>query len=224
MVWKAVTDPLHYDPRVEGMHLCFAGVVMGAVAMLSIRLGKLRTRLEAQRSELTQALQRIQALATRDDLTGLLNRRAVLERLHIELRERDRALPRLCVALIDLDHFKRINDSFGHAAGDQVLRRFAELARAELRGGDVIARWGGEEFLVMMPGADVEQGLRGLDRIRQRLRGSPLDEIEPALTISFSAGLSLCSEEADLERAIERADAAMYRAKQAGRDRVLAAA
>ena len=224
MLWKALTDPAHYDPRVEALHFAFAGIVMGAVAVLSIRLGKLRARLETQRADLTVALERIQALATRDELTGLLNRRAVLERLHVELRERDRALPLLCVALIDLDHFKRINDNHGHAAGDQVLRRFAELARAEVRGGDVVARWGGEEFLVMMPGASIEQGLRGLERIRQRLLASPFDGIEAGLVVTFSAGLALCNSEADLEPAIERADAAMYGAKQTGRDRVLAAA
>jgi len=224
MVWKAVTDPDRYDPRVEAMHLVFAGVVMGTVAVLAVRLGRMRERLEAQRAELKQALERIQALATRDDLTGLLNRRAVLERLQLELREQECTLPRLCVALIDLDHFKRINDNFGHAAGDQVLRGFAELARAELRGGDVIARWGGEEFLVMLPGAGIEQGCNGLARIRQRLHASPFDEIEPGLVITFSAGVALCNSEDDLEAAIERADTAMYLAKQAGRDRSLVSA
>ena len=153
-----------------------------------------------------------------------MNRRGVLERLQRQLGKHDDASPPLCVALIDLDHFKRVNDSFGHAAGDQVLRHFADLARSELRAGDVIARWGGEEFLVMMPGADIAQGLRGLDRIRAGLRGSPLDAIEPGLVISFSAGIALCGNEAGLERAIESADAAMYRAKETGRDRALAAA
>jgi len=224
MAWKALTDPVRYDPRVEGMHLVFSGIVLAACAALAIRVGKLRSRLEAQRSELSLALERIQALATRDELTGLLNRRAVLERLQVELRERDQPSPRLCLALIDLDHFKRINDEHGHAAGDTVLRRFAELARMEIRGGDVLARWGGEEFLLVMPGADTAQGVGGLARIRERLRANPIDEVAPGVVISFSAGIAECAGAHDTEPAIERADAAMYRAKAAGRDRTLCTA
>jgi diguanylate cyclase len=223
MVWKGWTDPLRYDPRVEAMHFIFAGIVMATCAVLSIHIGRMRLRLQAQRADLGAALQRIQALATRDDLTGLLNRRAVIERLHLELRERERQ-PRLAVALIDLDHFKRINDSFGHAGGDTVLRRFAEIARTEVRDDDVVARWGGEEFLLMMSGADAEQALRSLARIRERLHATPIDEVERGLVITFSAGVAECDDDADLERAIERADAAMYRAKQTGRDRTLRAA
>ena len=219
MVWKACTDPARYDPRVEGLHLVFSGIVLAGASVLAVRIGRLRAHLQAQRSELASALERIQSLATHDELTGLLNRRAVLERLQVELRERDRAPPRLAVALIDLDHFKRVNDEHGHAAGDAVLRRFAEVARDEVRSGDLLARWGGEEFLLMMPGADAAQGLRGLARIRERLRATPMDGIAGGRVVTFSAGVAECVGVADIEPAIERADALMYRAKQAGRDR-----
>jgi diguanylate cyclase (GGDEF)-like protein len=223
MLCKALTDPVRYPPRVEILHFAFAGIVMGAVAVLSGRLGALRARLERQRADLTVALERIQALATRDELTGLLNRRAVLDRLQIELRERDARAPQLCVALIDLDHFKRVNDNHGHAAGDEVLRRFAEAARQVVRGGDVMARWGGEEFLLMLPGASLAQGLDSLARIRIRLGEMAMADIHPELVVTFSAGLADCQGPADLERAIERADAAMYAAKKAGRNRSVAA-
>jgi diguanylate cyclase (GGDEF)-like protein len=223
MLCKALTDPANYPPRVEIVHFVFAAVVMGAVAVLAGRLGNLRARLERQRADLTVALERIQALATRDELTGLLNRRAVLDRLQIELRTRDAEPPQLCVALIDLDHFKSVNDSHGHAAGDEVLRRFAEAARQVVRGGDVMARWGGEEFLLMMPGATVVQGLESLTRIRIRLGEMPMTDIHPELAVTFSAGVAACCGQADLERAIERADAAMYAAKKGGRNRSLAA-
>jgi diguanylate cyclase (GGDEF)-like protein len=223
MLCKALTDPANYPPRVEIVHFVFAAVVMGAVAVLAGRLGSLRARLERQRADLTVALERIQALATRDELTGLLNRRAVLDRLQIELRIRDAESPQLCVALIDLDHFKSVNDTHGHAAGDEVLRRFAEAARQVVRGGDVMARWGGEEFLLMMPGATVVQGLESLARIRIRLGEMPMTDIHPGLAVTFSAGVAACCGQADLERAIERADAAMYAAKKGGRNRSLAA-
>ena len=133
MVWKSGTEPARYDPRVEAMHFLFALIVMAAAAVLSMRIGRLRQRLQDQKNDLQQALERIQDLATRDELTGLLNRRAVLQRLDVELRGRDPADPRLAVALIDLDHFKRINDEHGHAAGDAALRYFAQVATASVR-------------------------------------------------------------------------------------------
>ncbi len=218
MAWKALTDPARYDPRVEGLHLAFSGIVLAAASVLAVRIGRLRAHLEQQRASLTEALDRIQALATRDELTGLLNRRALLERLQSELRERDRQR-RVAVALIDLDHFKHVNDAHGHAGGDRVLRHFAEVARFAVREGDLLARWGGEEFLLMMPGADLPQALGALARLREHLLAAPLDEVAPGLVVRFSAGAAVCDSEAGLERAIEAADRAMYAAKQAGRDR-----
>jgi diguanylate cyclase (GGDEF)-like protein len=167
------------------------------------------------------ALARIQALATFDDLTGLLNRRAILERLQNELRRREPRGP-MALALIDLDHFKRVNDSHGHAAGDTVLRRFAEIAGAVIRSEDVLGRWGGEEFLLMMPNTTAQQGTICLQRIRNRLRATTIDEVRQGLVIAFSAGIADCRGEEDLDPAIERADRLMYQAKEQGRDRILA--
>jgi diguanylate cyclase (GGDEF)-like protein len=221
MLYKSITDPLRYDPRVEAMHFLFFAIVMAACSELAVRIGRLRQRLEAQRSELGQALDRIQALATRDELTQLLNRRAMLERLQLALRERRSAHARLALALVDLDHFKRINDRHGHAAGDAVLRHFAAVTRQALRADDVVARWGGEEFLVMMPATNAEEAVAALDRLRESLRqAAPAAGVPLGVALSFSAGVAVCESAADLEPAIERADAAMYTAKQAGRDRV----
>lgn len=223
MLGKALTDPGRYDPRVEVIHFLFFVIVMVSCAMLSIRIGTLRAKLEKQGTELSAALARIQALATRDELTGLLNRRAALEVLHGQLGDRGRDRPRLTVALIDLDHFKRINDLHGHVAGDTVLRRFAEVAGAEVREGDALARWGGEEFLLMMPGATVEQGHRVLARIRDRLKAASMEDVAAGLVVTFSAGLATCDDEGGLEPAIEAADRALYAAKAAGRDRSVSA-
>lgn len=223
MVWKAWTDPVFYDPRVEGVHLLFAGIVMAAVSTLAVRLGRLRERLEQQRSELAGAVDRIQRLATHDELTGLKNRRAALERMREELATRSADRPLLSLALIDLDHFKRINDTLGHAAGDAVLRRFAECSQEVLRGADTLARWGGEEFLLMLPATRAGDAMEAVARLRQRLQQGGFADIAPGLAVSFSAGVAECREASDLEAAIERADAAMYRAKQSGRDRALLA-
>jgi diguanylate cyclase (GGDEF)-like protein len=229
MVWKSLVDPTRYDPRVEGMHLLFSGIVLFASSVLAVRIGNLRARLqdqrtdlEQQRTELAAALERIRALATRDDLTGLSNRRAALDRMRDELAVRGRPEPLMCLALMDIDEFKRINDCHGHAVGDAVLRRFGECAQKEMRSGDMLARWGGEEFLLVMPATAPADAMAAMARVRRSLQGVAFDDIAPNLLVSFSAGVSECVGEGDLEAAIARADAAMYEAKRTGRDRVVA--
>jgi diguanylate cyclase len=224
MMWKAVTDPTRYDPRVEGMHLLFSGIVLAAASILAVRIGKLRARLQAQRTELADAIERIRALATRDDLTGLANRRAAIERMRDELAVRGRPEPLMSLALMDIDHFKLINDGHGHAVGDAVLRRFGECAQEAVRLGDMLARWGGEEFLLVMPATAPTQAMAAMERVREMLRQTSFADLAPGLVVTFSAGVAECVSTLDLEAAIARADAAMYEAKHAGRDRVVAAA
>jgi len=223
MLSKALTEPGRYDPRVEAVHFAFTGIVLLSASMLAVRIGGLRARLEQQRTELRRALQHIQALATCDELTGLTNRRAAMERMQQELAVRKRMEPLMSVALIDLDHFKRINDTHGHAAGDAVLRRFADCARATVRVGDTMARWGGEEFLLVMPATSAADAMRAMERLREQLRQQRFDDIAAGLQLSFSAGVAECLGPGDLEAAIERADHAMYQAKHGGRDRAVAA-
>jgi diguanylate cyclase len=223
MVWKGLTDPSRYDPRVEAMHLLFSGVVLAASSVLAVRIGKLRSRLEEQRTKLAEALERVRALATRDDLTGLANRRAALGRMHEELAVRGRPEPLMSLALMDIDHFKLINDVHGHGIGDAVLHRFGECAQTAVRLGDMLARWGGEEFLLVMPATSATEAIAAMARVRQALRAS-FDDIAPGLVVTFSAGVSECTGARDLESAIARADAAMYEGKREGRDRVVAAA
>ena len=220
MVWKAVNDPARYDPRIEALHFVFAGIVMASVATLSIRIGRLRERLHQQRSELAQALERIQALATCDELTGLTNRRAMLEQMAIAAREIERHGQPLALVLFDLDHFKQINDTRGHAAGDRVLQRFGEVALAEIRAGDVLARWGGEEFLLLLPRTGLEEAWRCAERIRTRLVALKLEGGLPGQALTFSAGVSSCRRMDQLDAAIEAADRAMYLAKATGRNRI----
>ena len=125
----------------------------------------------------------------------------------------------MCLVLVDLDHFKRINDTFGHKAGDIALQTFSRIARETLRGADVVGRWGGEEFLLMLPETSAELGLKAVDRLRQAAFAQPLVDVHPDLVITFSAGLAACQGVQDIEASIERADQAMYRAKTLGRNR-----
>ena len=220
MWWRASTVPQRYPPRVEWVHFLFAAVVLASTSTLAIRLGTLRARLAAQKKELGDALALNRELATRDALTGLLNRRAMVELLAREHPRIERGQGPLAVALLDIDLFKRINDELGHGAGDEVLRRFASVIKDQLRAADALARWGGEEFLLLMPGTRAEDARIVLDRLRAAIAAGGFDAIAPQLKVSFSAGVAEVLEGETQDAAIDRADRALYRAKQAGRNRV----
>jgi diguanylate cyclase (GGDEF)-like protein len=224
MLFKASTDPTRHDPRIEGIHLLFAAIVMGTVWAVSIRIGQFRERLQQQRAELSKALERIQLLATRDELTGLTNRRAASQRMREELEMRPRRSqleqPAFALVLMDIDHFKRVNDTFGHAAGDEVLRRFASVAESQVRVGELLSRWGGEEFLLVLPGSSGHAAIKVAERLRERLAREDFGDLAPDLNITFSAGVACCCEGDGLDDTVARADRALYEAKDSGRDRI----
>jgi diguanylate cyclase (GGDEF)-like protein len=123
--------------------------------------------------------------------------------------------------MIDLDHFKDVNDSFGHAVGDEALRAFANQARAVLRNTDVIGRWGGEEFLLVLPESPPGEPTVGVERLRARLAELVPCPSAPELRIRFSAGFTRYIEGEPIGQAIERADRALYQAKEDGRNRTV---
>lgn len=160
--------------------------------------------------------------AAHDWLTGTLNREALQETAERLIGRARLAGETIGVLLIDLDHFKRINDTFGHPAGDQVLRRVADALAGALRPNDLIGRFGGEEFCVVLPGADVDRAEEIANRLREAVRAvEPYDPAAP-IHITISAGATIVGpDEADLDAAVRRADVALYRAKHLGRDRVV---
>lgn len=167
---------------------------------------------------------RILELANTDSLTGALNRRAFMERLRIEIQRSNREGVPLSVILADIDHFKRVNDEYGHQVGDMVLRKFSAQLVASSRPYDCVARYGGEEFIVCLPGVDCQKALMVADRMRRMVEAIRLTA--PASTEGFSitasfgvASLRLKSEDGP-DPLIDRADCAMYRAKREGRNRV----
>jgi diguanylate cyclase (GGDEF)-like protein len=220
MIWRASTAPERYNPLVEAVHALFAGIVIGAAAVVVSRIGQLRARLAAQKKDLADALALNRELATRDALTGLLNRRAMVELLAREHPRIERGQGPLSVALLDIDWFKRINDGLGHGAGDEVLRRFAAILKEQLRAADALARWGGEEFLLLMPGTRLDDARVVLDRLRHRVASGGFESIAPDLKVTFSVGVVEVHEGETQDTAIDRADRALYRAKQDGRNRV----
>jgi len=195
-------------------------IMVAGVVLLTSRLHGMRERSRAQRQQLTAALERIQELATRDELTGCLNRRAMLERMAEESLRCARLAQPMCLVLLDLDHFKHINDRYGHAAGDRVLRGFAEVARSQLRGIDLLARWGGEEFLLMLVATDAIAGRACVQRLLDALAGMAFDALPDGMAVTCSAGMAECRGGESIIAAIERADQALYRAKAGGRNRV----
>ena len=180
--------------------------------LLSVVLWLIRTK----RSQL-----RFQKLARRDGLTGILNHQHFLAEAESALRHAQNASRSVCLALIDLDHFKQVNDTYGHATGDAVLREFVTLCQTHLRPIDVFGRMGGEEFGLVLPDCSLEQGLEIVHRIRLALANTPIDSQHPELGISASFGLAstgTCCYE--LRELMATADAALYRAKRGGRNRV----
>lgn len=223
MLAMAHHAPLVFDPVIEMIHFLFAAVVLSVIAMLAGDLSTMRLRLKQQKTDLQDAVRRIHKLATRDDLTGLINRRHMEELAEMEHRRAMRHGAAPCLCLIDLDHFKRVNDDHGHAAGDEALRLFARHAAASMRETDVLARWGGEEFLVMLPDTQPDEARMGFERLRRLLRRDEVWGERAHLRVSFSAGLTAWRPGESMRDALARADTALYQAKADGRDRLVEA-
>jgi diguanylate cyclase (GGDEF)-like protein len=158
-----------------------------------------------------------------DGLTGLANRRAASDALHAEAARAERLETPLSVVLADLDGFKEVNDEHGHAVGDAVLRAFAEVLRDTLRESDLAGRWGGEEFLLLLPGADEEGAAQLADRVRIGLAARRIPSV-PGLRVTASFGVAEYAGEANTQQLVAAADDALYRAKRGGKDRVVRAA
>ena len=168
-------------------------------------------------------LDRVSAQAHHDTLTGALNRKGLEEALTRELAVVRRNQSALCVALLDIDNFKRINDERGHAVGDEALAHLAKVARNCMRPQDTLARYGGEEFVILLPDTPLDQGIEAMVRLQRDLTKKFFLDGAEKLLITFSAGVAQLSPDEDSESAIKRADNAMYAAKRAGKNRVLGA-
>ena len=192
------------------------------LALIGTQFSTLRTELSQRNRQLTLSLARIQELASHDDLTGAFNRRHFMELLVDERERSHRTRQPYSVALFDLDHFKTINDRFGHAAGDAVLRDFCTLVQAHMRVTDRFARWGGEEFVLLMPvTTPVESASLAVERIRSAVAShdwSGSSVLPPDARVTVSAGVATCVPGEPAEALLARADAALYQAKDAGRN------
>lgn len=156
-----------------------------------------------------------------DSLTGVLNRRGIAESLKKTLSEAKLYSSPVTVALLDIDHFKKVNDTYGHSAGDIALSRVAELISASMRDGDIVGRWGGEEFIIVMHDTSLCEGKEVAERVRRQIKKLEIQLEETTISITASLGVSeLTPDEQTIDAAVARADAALYAAKRAGRNRV----
>jgi diguanylate cyclase (GGDEF)-like protein len=220
MAWTARHAPEHYPAAPLAMDFLMLCIMVTGVGLLTVRLHRMRDRLRRQKVELEAALAHIHRLATHDDLTGLVNRRHMQELLENERMRLERSEQDWCVALIDLDHFKSVNDAHGHAIGDEVLRALSRHAHTLIRRTDVLARWGGEEFVLLLPNTPMAMATNSLERLREHFHAHPLVVQGMELPVSFSAGLTEHLRGESVAQTLERADKLCYQAKTLGRNRV----
>jgi len=199
-------------------------VILSQLAFLGQHGAHLRAMLNEQRANLTVALADVERLASRDELTGAMNRRAIVALVGEERERMKRTAAPFAVALFDIDLFKRVNDEHGHLIGDEVLRRFCVAASEAIRTTDRLGRFGGEEFLVLMPATDrPEAALAAAERVRDAVARVDWAAVDTGLEVTVSAGVSVSAADDTLESLLGRADTALYAAKHGGRNRVRSA-
>ena len=221
----AARDEPDYPTVVAAAYVGMVVVVLLSSTFLTTRVQSTRQHLRRQKAELAQALEQIRQLATHDDLTGLLNRRAMLDRMQLEQRRSLRSGSPLLIAQLDIDHFKAVNDTHGHAAGDLVLQSFADTVRRNVRDTDVLARWGGEEFVLLLCDTPAADAVTLMERLRQAVQAMqvPVAQGGQPITVTVSIGLARHAPADPLAGTLERADRALYAAKAGGRNRVVPA-
>ncbi len=219
-------SPGAINPTAEVAIVLAYVTVLGVVAYLGSFIASLRISLKARNQALQEAMAKLEDLATRDPLTSLPNRRSVMEQLAREKSRVERRAPELsslCVAILDVDHFKQVNDTYGHLVGDAVLQRIGQGLQAAIRQGDFVGRYGGEEFLLILPESNPEGALIAAERIREHVGRLVHPELPTDTQVTVSLGLAIHRPGASLDDTLKEADDALYQAKSQGRNQVLIA-
>jgi len=184
---------------------------------MRVRAGQ---RIIELQSALIAAKEEVETLSKVDPLTGIWNRRAFLAELAAEMSRASRGGDRLGLSLLDIDHFKNVNDTYGHLTGDAVLRECVERITASVRPYDSVGRFGGEEFLVLLPGTGEDEVVIVGERIRHAIAQSPFDVGDEHIEVTVSQGVAIWDGKASVDDLIGSADTALYHAKDSGRNRV----
>lgn len=222
IAWSVHNDPLNYPSRLQLIYFVLTATSLPAISSLSVQLHRMRERSRTQKAELAKALDQIRRIATHDELTGLPNRRHMLTLLTEHAIRQNRGGPSFMIALADIDHFKNVNDTFGHRVGDDALICFSHQALLHLRSTDIVGRWGGEEFLIILPESPPGDPNIGIERLRGALSVKEVSSLAPYLRLAFSTGITRYISGEEIDDVIERADKALYAAKGAGRNQTIA--
>ena len=178
----------------------------------------LRMRVMSRAEDLEERVEAVQEIATHDALTGALNRRAMLPLLADQIQLMKRKNTPSVVVMVDIDHFKRVNDNYGHPAGDAVLRQIVNTIDAGIRPTDKLSRFGGEEFLLLMPATVLDEGVDVVERLRRAVEGLEWKSIAPGLKLTISAGLTDIGDKDTVDSVLKRVDIYLYEAKSSGRN------
>lgn len=211
-------------PWTEMVHFLLVATMLPAASVLTTRMAGMRQRSRRQQQDLEQALVRIRELATRDELTGLINRRHMRELMEQEHQRCIRSGRTFCLAVLDIDHFKPINEAHGRGVGDAVLRSVAHEAMRRVRVSDAYARWGGDRFLLLLADARAPLAKGGVERVRSGIGGMHVAVPGGELRITLSAGMAEHHAGETVEQTLDRAERALAEAKDQGRDRMACAA
>jgi diguanylate cyclase len=214
--------PVATDIERFAAMLCYI-LTIGQCAFVGLYGSSLRKMLYNRSFELKEANRRIEELAELDELTGSLNRRCIMRMLDEEVSRAQRTRAPCSIALIDLDWFKHINDTYGHPTGDEVLRTFAITVFANIRNFDRFGRFGGEEFMLVLPDTPRDAALRILDRLRAIVADLDWSAFSPGMRVTVSAGIATLEPNDTPDTVLARADGALYEAKAQGRNRIVSA-
>ncbi len=220
MIWDGnrLTMPMDTWPQrvISGLWIAFS---LTRISFLGLYGAQMREQLTKRNKQLAESFEKLDLLATHDELTGALNRRAIMQSLEEERQRMLRTGESFAVALLDIDLFKQVNDVHGHLVGDEVLRCFVRTVSDNLRFMDKIGRYGGEEFLVIFAvTANAEFAMNAAERIRRDVEKFDWTSISPGTDITVSAGVSICGKVETADELLSRADAALYKAKHDGRN------
>jgi diguanylate cyclase (GGDEF)-like protein len=224
MAWRAWSQPLRYPPEVELGHFLLVATMMPAVSILAARLSAIRLRSRQHRAELAQALVRLREQSTRDELTGLINRRHMEELIEQEHQRCVRSGQSFCLAVLDIDHLRGINEAHGRSAGDAMLRGLAHEAARHVRVSDVLARQAGDEFVLMMSDTRAALARGGLERLHEKLSAVTVGHGTVTLGVTLSGGLAQHHAGETVAQTLDRAHAARAEAKAQGGNRIVVAA